>query len=65
MQLFGLGDSWGGYESLLIPTNPGKIRTATKWRGPGPSFRIHAGLEDTDDLIADLEKGFARLNAAA
>lgn len=65
MHLFALGDSWGGYESLLIPTNPGKIRTATQWRGPGPSLRLHAGLEDTDDLIADLEEGLARLNAAA
>lgn len=65
MTLFGLGDSWGGYESLLIPTNPGRIRTATEWKGPGKSLRVHAGLEDPDDLIADLEKGFERLNAAA
>jgi cystathionine beta-lyase len=65
MTLFGLGDSWGGYESLLIPTYPGKIRTAKKWHGPGPTLRVHAGLEDPKDLIADLEKGLQRLNAAA
>ena len=65
MKLFGLGDSWGGYESLLIPTYPGKIRTAVEWKGPGPTLRVHAGLEDPEDLIQDLEKGLKRLNAAA
>jgi cystathionine beta-lyase len=64
MDLFAMGDSWGGYESLLIPTDPGRIRSATKWSGPGPTLRLHAGLEDPDDLIEDLEKGLKRLNAA-
>jgi len=62
MELFGMGSSWGGYESLLIPTAPGHYRTATKWQPTGPSLRIHVGLEDPDDLIDDLAKGFDRLN---
>ena len=61
MELFAMGDSWGGYESLMIPTDPAKVRTATEWRGPGPNLRIHAGLEDPDDLIEDLEQGLKRL----
>ena len=65
LELFGMGYSWGGYESLMIPTEPAKNRTATTWSEPGPSLRIHAGLEDPDDLIADLEAGFARLKSAA
>jgi cystathionine beta-lyase len=65
MKLFAMGHSWGGYESLMVPTEPAKLRSATEWAPPGPSLRIHAGLEDPDDLIADLEEGFARLNAAA
>jgi len=64
IKLFGMGSSWGGYESLLIPTTPEVLRTATRWEGPGPSLRIHVGLEDTDDLIADLEAGLRRLAAA-
>ncbi|HUL66777.1 MAG TPA: cystathionine beta-lyase [Burkholderiaceae bacterium] len=59
MQRFGRGYSWGGYESLLIPSFP--ERTATRLEFPGPLFRVHAGLEDADDLIEDLEAGFARL----
>ncbi|MGF1609122.1 MAG: cystathionine beta-lyase [Kiloniellales bacterium] len=65
LALFGIGASWGGYESLVIPTHPEQCRSATSWQAPGPSLRIHAGLEDPDDLIADLEAGFARLNRAA
>ena len=65
LELFGMGYSWGGYESLIVPTEPAKIRTATTWDEPGPSLRIHAGLEDPDDLIADLEAGLARLKSAA
>jgi cystathionine beta-lyase len=61
LELFGLGASWGGYESLIMPTRPEELRTATKWPYPGPCFRIHAGLEDPDDLLADLSAGFARL----
>ena len=65
MKLFAMGASWGGYESLILPTDPARNRTATRWDAPGPSLRIHAGLEDCDDRIADLEAGFTRLNAAA
>jgi cystathionine beta-lyase len=65
MELFGIGVSWGGFESLLIPTHPEKVRTATTWSAPGPSLRIHVGLEDPGDLIADLETGFERLARAA
>ncbi len=64
MHLFGIGSSWGGFESLLIVTNPGKMRTAKPWQGKGPTLRIHIGLEDPADLIADLDAGFERLTAA-
>lgn len=64
MELFGLGYSWGGFESLVLPAKPAAVRTATRWEEPGPLLRFHAGLEDADDLIRDLERGFARLNAA-
>lgn len=65
MELFRLGYSWGGYESLCVPTYPSDLRSAQAWEAPGPSIRIHVGLEDVSDLIADLEAGFARLAAAA
>jgi cystathionine beta-lyase len=65
LALFGMGYSWGGYESLILPADPRPIRTATRWDAEGPLLRLHAGLEDPDDLIADLEAGFVRLNAAA
>jgi cystathionine beta-lyase len=61
MDLFGLGFSWGGYESLIVPTNLATARTATKWQQPGPTVRIHAGLEDPEDLIEDLARGLDRL----
>jgi cystathionine beta-lyase len=63
MELFAMGASWGGFESLILPTNPATNRTATPWQAAGPTLRIHAGLEDPDDLIADLDEGFKRLNA--
>jgi cystathionine beta-lyase len=63
MQLFGMGYSWGGYESLIIPSNIGNARTATRWKTDGPMLRIHAGLEDPEDLVADLEAGFQRLRS--
>lgn len=63
LQYFGLGASWGGYESLVMPNDPRKIRTATRWDDPGTLLRFHAGLEDPADLLADLEAGFARLRA--
>lgn len=62
MSLFGIGASWGGFESLMIPTYPERFRTATHWDHEGQVLRIHAGLEDLDDLIADLDAGFARLH---
>ena len=61
-ELFGMGYSWGGFESLLIPFDPRPTRTVTKWDAKGPSLRIHVGLEDTDDLIASLEVGFEAMN---
>jgi cystathionine beta-lyase len=61
MRLFGMGWSWGGFESLIIPTYPERIRSATTWHAEGPCLRLHIGLEDADDLIADLADGFARL----
>jgi cystathionine beta-lyase len=64
LRLFGLGYSWGGFESLVIPFDCTKYRTATQWRPGGPTLRFHVGLEDTADLIADLERGFAALSAA-
>lgn len=63
MELFAMGFSWGGYESLLIPLNPTHARTATTWAEDGLLLRVHAGLESAEDLIEDLERGFARLNA--
>ncbi|TMJ36372.1 MAG: cystathionine beta-lyase, partial [Alphaproteobacteria bacterium] len=64
LNLFGIGPSWGGFESLAIPFDCTKIRTATKWMPGGPTVRLHIGLEDVDDLIGDLERGFAALAAA-
>jgi cystathionine beta-lyase len=63
LELFGIGASWGGYESLIMPMSPGDARSATKWPYAGPCFRIHAGLESVDDLLADLEGGFRQLRA--
>jgi cystathionine beta-lyase len=63
LELFGMGYSWGGYESLIVPSNIEKSRTAKPWKTDGPMLRIHAGLEDADDLIADLEAGFGRLRS--
>jgi cystathionine beta-lyase len=62
LEHFAMGYSWGGFESLILPTDPAPLRTANKWPYKTPMLRISAGLEDADDLIADLEKGFARLN---
>ena len=63
LRLFGLGYSWGGYESLIIPFDCSSYRTATQWAPGGPALRFHVGLEDVDDLIADLERGFAAMAA--
>lgn len=61
----GIGFSWGGYESLLIPCRVSGIRTATKWQEDGALCRIHVGLEDPDDIIADLDIAFDRYHKAA
>ena len=63
MSLFAMGWSWGGFESLVIPTYPERTRTATPWDAGGPCLRLAVGLEDPEDLIADLAQGFARLRA--
>jgi cysteine-S-conjugate beta-lyase len=65
LELFGIGASWGGYESLAIPFDCAPLRTATRWQPGGPTVRFHIGLEAVEDLLADLEHGFAALAAAA
>jgi cysteine-S-conjugate beta-lyase len=64
LTLFGMGFSWGGFESLVILFDCSEYRTASKWAPGGPTLRFHVGLEDPDDLIADLERGFAAMAAA-
>ncbi|MFZ5534062.1 MAG: cystathionine beta-lyase [Pseudomonadota bacterium] len=64
LALFGLGYSWGGFESLLLPVHPEHTRTATPWTTAGPWLRIHAGLEAPEDLIEDLAAGFERWQRA-
>ncbi len=64
LELFGIGASWGGYESLAIPFDCTPSRTATRWEPGGPTVRFHIGLEAVEDLTADLEHGFAALAAA-
>jgi len=61
MRLFRMGYSWGGYESLMVPAGLTTSRSAKPWHAVGRTVRIHAGLEDPVDLIADLEDGLARL----
>lgn len=63
MGIFGMGYSWGGFESLMIPFNCADYRTATTWQPGGLTLRIQIGLEDMDDLKTDLAEGFARLRA--
>ncbi|THD44579.1 MAG: cystathionine beta-lyase [Bradyrhizobium sp.] len=65
LELFGLGYSWGGYESLVIPFDCSRARSATRWAPGGPALRFSVGLEDIDDLKDDLARGFERLNATA
>jgi cystathionine beta-lyase len=65
LELFRMGVSFGGFESLAIPMDPRPHRSATRWPHEGPYLRLHVGLEDPDDLIADLACGFDRLHAAA
>ena len=61
LELFGMGASFGGFESLLIPFDPRHHRTATRWTHDGPLLRLHVGLEDPEDLIADLAQAFDRM----
>jgi cystathionine beta-lyase len=63
LALFGLGVSWGGYESLIIPFDCTKYRTATRWAPGGPTIRLSIGLEDLDDLKEDFERGLAAFSA--
>ncbi|WP_070156753.1 cystathionine beta-lyase [Sphingobium phenoxybenzoativorans] len=62
---FGIGYSWGGFESLALPVDPARYRSATRWEAEGPAIRLHIGLEDPADLIADLDAGLARFRASA
>jgi cysteine-S-conjugate beta-lyase len=63
LECFALGYSWGGYESLAVPANLRGARSAKPWTG-GPLIRLHVGLEDPADLIADLARGFERMTGA-
>jgi cysteine-S-conjugate beta-lyase len=62
--LFGMGFSWGGFESLVIPFDCAPYRSATQWAPGGPTLRLHIGLENVEDLKSDLERGFEAFNAA-
>jgi len=67
LTLFGIGYSWGGYESLVIPFDPARARSATAWpptgwnSGDRLGIRLSIGLEDPEDLMRDLERGFAAM----
>ncbi len=61
MELFGMGYSWGGFESLITAFDCSAYRTATEWKPGGIALRLQIGLEDVDDLKRDLDEGFARL----
>jgi cystathionine beta-lyase len=63
-ELFGMGYSWGGYESLCLPVHPERIRTAVNWTTRGDLFRIHVGLEDIEDLKADMQAALERYRSA-
>lgn len=66
LRLFGMGYSWGGFESLAIPVPAAHLKSARRqWPHEGPLLRFHAGLEDPDELIAELDAGFARLRTAS
>lgn len=65
LELFGMGYSWGGFESLVIPFDCKSTRTARPWAPVGPTLRFHIGHEHLDDLKSDLEAGFERLRSAA
>ena len=60
MKHFGMGFSWGGFESLVLPQEVALVRSATRWDAPGPLIRLHIGLEDVDDLKEDLDAALKR-----
>jgi cystathionine beta-lyase len=64
LRLFGIGASWGGFESLALPVEPGSARSVADWSGRGCFVRLHIGLEDPADLIADLAQAFAAAGLA-
>lgn len=64
LSLFGIGASWGGYESLALSFEPGSVRTARPWTGPHKWIRLSIGLEDVSDLMDDLEQAFSTLAAS-
>ena len=64
LDLFGIGYSWGGFESLALPVQPEKYRSAVAWEKDGTLIRLQIGLEDTDDLIADLSQAFMKASRA-
>lgn len=65
LELFPLGASWGGYESLLLPQDLKNCRTAVPWTHDGALLRLHVGLEDPQDLIDDLDRAFTNFRAAS
>lgn len=56
LEMFGIGFSWGGFESLALLVHPEQNRSATQWDETGAVIRLQIGLEDSDDLINDLER---------
>jgi len=62
LEHFGLGYSWGGFESLVVP---GQMPRSFPPKLEGPMLRLHIGLEDVEDLKADLTRGFERLHQAS
>jgi cystathionine beta-lyase len=64
LTLFGIGASWGGYESLALVAQPERLREHRQWTGDAPVVRLHVGLEDPADLIADLSRAFAAATPA-
>jgi cystathionine beta-lyase len=63
LELFGIGYSWGGFESLALPVHPEKYRSVVSWDRPGTLIRLQIGLEDTEDLVADLDQAFTTAHA--
>ena len=63
LEHFGIGYSWGGFESLALPVDPQRHRSVTRRADAGPLVRLQIGLEDPADLIADLAAGLARFSA--